>query len=261
MVELMNEAASGQDFRKQLAEWTNDCPVVSSQSSWVEFTEQSLTGFLESYKARRLKFLPKMRYGFKAGLNISQLETLPENADPSLLLEDFHPSDKFGCGFFLAQPLFVNGLSINVQANYSLYVLKADKTIVQGTINQYLASVYHLSIILQQLDVPIYLRYTCPKGRIRPFVEAGGLLEWNVVNEENINWKVIYGTKTTNFGTSRPRLIDAYNVGTSLGFGIECPVRNKQNIFLECQLAHVQGLAHPDYSKMSKMTFSAGYTF
>lgn len=191
-----------------------DCNKIRKQLDNIKYTEKSLIKIITTYNYcvgsinktyRREKKIIKVSFGISTGLNYAHLSY--NHSEATFLYQDekgFYFTNKSNSSAFFTAGFFTELASPRVNESFSLYAglfyMKYNFLTNKITNN----SVYEVSTKLNQLKIPLGIRYTFPKRNITPYITFGvsnyinlsSNTEWfrdvnknNVIETRNINFK------------------------------------------------------------------------
>lgn len=261
MMELPKQDHSATFNMVKLAEFTKDCPDVAAKSRQVSYSMKDITFFLQQVKDCRLNPFPPLRVGAGIGMKLTKLEPFAGHSDPDYQIFNYKYDEGLSLGFFLDQPILHFGLSIHAAVNYSNTVFTYQKRVERTLTGLVLSSDYNFVTTLHTLELPVHLRYTLPLSTLRPYLELGGFINWNFYNDSYVDRIFTKNGVRLDLGSLHSPVLDNLNIGPSIGFGVECPLNGRHQVFLECHYTRTQGLMNPELSKLSAFSVTTGYLF
>jgi hypothetical protein len=252
------------NFREKLAGVTSDCQNALGASKRIHFNDKSLTKFVTIYNNCG-KAYPKFRYGIMGGYGFTKLsysQAGKEGDDPlgsffsqnsSLKFVDFKYEGGYNFGLFIDSPIQLGDFSFHSE----LYWLHNDYSYATYDSNiKYVFQAYTYS-----LNLPLLIRYTYPKGKTKPFIDAG-------INYSGIFRKSDVLTDITydNSGTEITRqvltdLISKNFLGLSMGCGLDYKITKSNYLFFELRLNKLFGLSGFDTLNRSEIQLFTGFSF
>jgi len=222
-------------YQSVLSEVTNDCPEVSDAIELVTYRRKSLTELINRYNNCEDKPFPFLKYGVLGGYELSGLANTSQ-VNPSLLENfDYQFNGFFIIGVFADLPLIPTNYSIHTELYHSSHSFSESATMDD--------EIYDLTVNQNSLKMPILLRYTFNRGKINPFINAGGMIGFNYENENaiyitNKSTNTIEINKLENISVISP-----FQYGFSAGGGIERKINNKNALFLELRFNKLFGMS------------------
>ena len=222
-------------YQSVLSEVTNDCPEVADAIELVTYRRKSLTELINRYNNCEDKPFPFFKFGVLGGYELSGLANTSQ-VNPSLLENfDYQFNGFFIIGVFADLPLIPTNYSIHTELYHSSHSFSESATKDD--------EIYDLTVNQNSLKMPILLRYTFNRGKINPFINAGGIIGFNYENENaiyitNKSTNTIEINKLENISVISP-----FQYGFSAGGGIERKINNKNALFLELRFNKLFGMS------------------
>jgi hypothetical protein len=162
-----------------------DCGSILSKIKKTRFNEKDLTELVNyynncigenSYSLKESKAWSRFKLGLSVGYNYSTLQTNSELDSEYYLQNSFDPANSFMPGLFfeLSSPRLNERLSL-----YSgLFYLQSSYVM-----NGYISSPYsdkrdYVLFDVEQIKIPLGIRYTFPSKKLTPFINLGALFSW-----------------------------------------------------------------------------------
>jgi hypothetical protein len=259
------------NFKDDLQLLTSDCKAVTNTAKLVRYNKKSLSKFISRYNKCELKPFPFFKIGINVSYSLNKLLTSPNMVDPISLInqedfnfvngftfrelnqQDFNYRSGFSFGVFIDEPIMVSNFSIHTELNYSKIGFSYNKIIR----NQDIDIVANLST----LDLPILLRYVTPCNKFKPFINAGGVLNYNFKND-NAFYDAIIGQNIIEINKPiTSTLISDYLAGYSMGAGLECKLNYKNSLFFEFRYNKLYGFPDSGTFNKSEIHFITGVNF
>jgi hypothetical protein len=228
-----------------------DCSEISSKVGKSDLTEKSLSNLVVGYnkcknanfvtykvKKSWVKFIP----GIIAGMNNSKLgftTTLSHNEQLVGKLER-SVSPEVGFSIDLLSPRINERFSFHVEAiyfrpEYHLFNIKE---------NDYTINRNYVTINLNDLYIPIGLRYTFPEKRITPYFNLGVSNVFHI--RSGSTWIQEAETKNVyhvvNTSEQEALKMKVNEIGYWAGAGVMKSVNNKISCFIEVRFEHTDGI-------------------
>lgn len=152
-----------QGLKEFLTKYVDDCEKSKINVRHVKLNENSIGRFFRDYQGCSSSSLPRVRYGFFAGLNVTGLSS--NDADAVTSIPEYDQMVGFQVGFRVISPIG--------RSNFAF---------VTGPVFQNFKSshefednnrAYDLVINQSRLNLPLMLRYTFHKLKSNPFIELG----------------------------------------------------------------------------------------
>lgn len=219
------------DRKKILASILDDCEWIEGPMKIVKYTKRSLTKFVTHYNECRerpfsfIKFgvsvgygLTDMRVNSKFGLALrsTPISFATEEIRATPLLADGAPM--FGAFTEIPLSLIDFSLTTGVYFSKNEYEFLTDPSRV-GRVDK-------ISIKISSFDIPIMLRYTFPKRKIRPFTNFGPVFSFHTTNSNGVF--NLENENTVNFSFVRKRYF-----GLTVGAGVVRNIDHRKTMSLE----------------------------
>lgn len=166
-----------------------------------------------------------------------------------------------GIAMQVANPSMSEKLSLIVELLYAPYRFEGK---VEGTYNTGRTTSYDLLFDLNYLKLPLQLRYTFPKGKVRPFANIGPSYSYAVHSKRvESRYSSFHSTSYSEEKEALPGSeFKSHMFGAVAGVGIVYPIRTK-TLFLETRYETTEGISMLLSLPSSIKTFSlmAGYKF
>lgn len=226
-----------------------DCPAMSSIIGNTKLNERPLTALILEYNRckggnnvvyKSKKRWTKLVVGVTGGLNISRLN-VDRNAQFPELQSNYsdYKSPITGISFDVFSPRINERISLHadffyVRSKYYQY----DQYQPYVTIER-----DYVTIDLQQIKIPISIRYTFPTSGFTPYFNIGLSSTFNFRSKSE--W--IQETELNNVvetHTKDPLIIPNNQLGLWGGFGVSKSVSKKLNAFVELRYEQTNGISH-----------------
>jgi len=208
------------DFHKDLAEWTSGCPYIQDATKLVSYNKKSMTKLIKNFNSCKPLPFPIFRYGILFGIGTNKLENYSSD------IFDYKYQTAYIPGIFIDYPLDMSNFSLHTDLFY-------EKNDYNYSYNQ---PSYDINMMVNttSINMPVLIRYTYPSMKLRPFVNAGFIFTYNIIN----NSKLITSTPSNHsdiVGTNideNPR-ISKSQIGLAIGCGVEYKLNYKHSLFIE----------------------------
>jgi hypothetical protein len=231
--EITRSGKNGSDFRKQLAEFTSDCPEVKDDIRVVNYKKSSLKAFTAKYTDCTSGPFPHFRYGVNFGFNAIKLFPKPSNYYYTDF--DFKYDAGYLIGLFADNPIVTSDFSWHLELYFSKHGMSYH-TLNNGAIYDYVAN-------LSSLKLPLLIRYTFKSNSVRPIINLGGAISYGIENEN-----IVYQTKISG---GEVELVDLDKlifenvmIGPSMGAGLEYIINNRHSLFFEIRYNKYYSINH-----------------
>jgi hypothetical protein len=213
------------NFQKQLQELTSDFPEFSNSTSLVKYNRTALSRFVNDYNQQLNRPFPHFRFGITGIYEMTKFSLTSDQNIPSLDKIPFSYESSFSGGLFIDVPLLVSYFSLHPEIQYSQYsysyFAKTDDKDIDFLAN------------ISSIKVPVLFRYTFPSNKIRPFANAGGIVAYNIRNENTLYETTFTGNQIEINNLGENPLIPAFQAGFSAGLGVEFKINFQHSLFFE----------------------------
>ncbi len=219
-----------------LRDLTEDCEHTSDIAELVSYNKKSMVQFVNFYNNCKPGHFAYTRYGIVAGVSANRFSPAKNTSSQYLSNINYSLAPQFSLGVFVDRPVFPGDFSYNI----SLYLSRFSENHYEIIDNQYVSLVVNST----SLQMPVLLRYTYPSLKIRPFLNAGGSLWYDIINESGI-----YKTNTIseeNNIIELPYSAPGLGAGFSIGTGVEYKFNHRNSLFLELRYTKKYGIGSGD---------------
>jgi hypothetical protein len=213
------------NYKKQLLDFTLDCSNVKDAISFIRYNKKPLTEIINRYNNCELKPFPHLRFGLIAGYELVKLNPAGNNQNDYVDFFDFRYEGGFKTGMFVDIPFFVRFFSLHTELSVSKHGYSYNKLVDNKDLD-FVANV-------TSLEVPLIVRYSYPSNKLRPFINLGGLVTFNIKNENLLFETTVLNNIIEINDTQNISLIGKYQAGYSVGTGIEYSLNLKKSLFVE----------------------------
>lgn len=212
-------------FRKELSKITADCQSISNAIKLVTYKVKPLSKLIENYNNCSAEPFPFLKYGLILGCGVRSIEI---KGNKLAEYKDFVNNRYKGSilpGFFIDCPIEMSNFSFHTEMYLSRYRYSFSSTSTSNILD--------LVANTSSIHLPVLLRYTLPEMTIRPFVNGGLNVVYNMQNST-----VLYNTLITPDyielkSIDRTSYISKFQFGFSVGAGIEYKLNYRQSVFIE----------------------------
>ncbi|WP_372947569.1 outer membrane beta-barrel protein [Mariniphaga sp.] len=238
-------------FRNKLETYTVDCDAVKDAAKLVRYNKHSLSLFVKRYNNCVRKPFPHVKFGFLAGYEFSKFLSPSNPAIYYLNLLDYSPEGSFMYGIFLDLPLRITDFSLHAELSHSTHGYLHNEHIDEKEVD--------LVINTSSLKMPLLFRYTYPSVKIRPFINFGGIVNYNLKNntiylETKIHESVI--EYDINQNAPRP---ENWQTGFAFGGGLEYDLNYRKSLSFEVRHNRLSGDERS--LQLSDWQFITGFNF
>ncbi|QHT65692.1 PorT family protein [Rhodocytophaga rosea] len=252
-----------------------DCSALRKEIDQTSITYSSLMSLVYKYNncgsesnsiQTKRKFLI-LNVGLISGIQSSSIKFTSQNAEFSYLSNaqfapDYQPFG--GVSVKTTFPWITEKVSMIIEAQYSKnhYYSDSKRTVLSSSY-KYIRD--ELEINLDYIRFPVLIRFTYPKGKFRPFLQAGAI--YDIVLNNSSHWiseEESSQTVTTTEGGAVD-IHDSQLYGT-IGAGVEHRLSKKLSFFIECRGAMGGNLINSGTTSQYRihtrlLTLQAGISF
>ena len=224
LIELPKRNADDKKYNDELSDITNDCPNVADASILTEYNKQSLTNLFKRYNKCELKPFPHFKYGLTVGYEFARLVPSGNNDNEIIKSFDFTDDGGFTIGLFLDNPILVSNFSLHTEFYFSKHGYSYSKSNDNKDVD-FVAN-------LTSFKMPLLIRYEYPSDNIRPFVNLGPIVSYNIKNE-TLMYEAIINENIIELNNmnNAPGIADI-QLGYSIGGGII--IQTYSQVFTVC---------------------------
>jgi hypothetical protein len=213
------------NYRKQLMDLTSDCPNISDATKLVTYNKKSLTKLISRYNNCELKPFPHFKYGVTTGYEFAKLIPSSQNESEYINYFNFKYDGGLTLGLFIDNPIWTSDFSLHAEFYYSKHGYSYNERVDIKDID--------FIVNISTLKLPVLIRYIYLSDKFRPFINVGGVVAYNIKNENLLYETTISNNIIEINGFSEPSLISSSQAGWSVGFGYECKLNLKNSLFFE----------------------------
>lgn len=223
----------------------------ASTPRFVEYNPTSIVDFISRSIGEQPRLRTRIGFGLGYGLSSLSLPSTYFNVSEPLENDRFQGSQ--WATIFVERALTRWGLCARLEGGLSnlpisYHQINGNKD-VDFVVNKH------------ALDASFLLKYSLLKSPIRPYLITGISGAWNFLNENFVFQSVFQGNVIEQIGLSKTNLIDRYELGPTVGFGLEIPYHSKNALFVEARYFHASGIRLAKAIDNSTFLFSTGITF
>ncbi|MBX0333305.1 PorT family protein [Pontibacter sp. HSC-14F20] len=247
----------------------SDCPAMSEERlSNITFRHSGLTKIANEYN----ECMGGYQYVQPSRKTKVRPYPLLIFSKPALEMRGEHPYSKAtfrnagiglgaGIGLEVANPAISEKLSFIFELLYAPHRFEGE---IRNVNNSGRTTNYDILLDLHYLKVPVQLRYTFPKGKVRPFVNAGASYSY-AISSDRVETKssTFHNTSYTEVSEAMPgSIFKRYMFGLQAGIGVLYPMRERA-LLIEARYETTEGISHVRSLPSSVKGFSimAGYRF
>ena len=207
----------------------SDCPAMEEALKLVKLKKYSLLKLLDIYENCELRAFPSPKWGIMGGLSIGTLKAR-EIQFPQFQLvgvDDliFNRKRSISIGLFADLPINASDFSIHLK----LY-LNQFNFAVKRVYPDYFEDI---QIDFTSVNFPFLYRYTFAKGKIRPFINGGGIFSSHIKNTNTIFQYTTGGSLIEEIELIDPKILHDNYLGYTLGGGLVYSLNHKHSLFLD----------------------------
>jgi len=247
-----NKATTDQNLPAFLKEISVDCPVLQEAAGVVKYNRVHLAGFIGSYNDCRPFTIQKIRYGIMLGLGAKKLVPSQNMSDRILTYFDYRYESSLSAGVFVNIPVLPGNYSVQIEMLYS------------QTSFSYSASTSEIKFDFDGdiyfMKMPAMLRYTHPSGRLRPFVNGGIVLGYNIKKDLTLYQESLDNTPVipvSDYNAYIKKILP----GLSAGGGVEYKLSGDNSIFFEMRYDYLSNGTSGSFLNSSEVSLTTGINF
>lgn len=224
-IEILKKDVGYRNYKDQLSAIMSGCSTAGNVIRFVSYNSRSLAELVDRYNNcnSEPKPFPHFRYGIIAGYEFARL--MPEtNSNDYFNYFEYSYNGGFAAGLFIDNPITASYFSLHTELIYSRHGYSYYKQINKKDID-FVANI-------SSLKLPVLLRYTHKSSNYRPFINAGGIVSYNIKNENQLYETVILDN-SINITSEQNASIGKLQAGCSIGAGIEKCLNIQRSIFME----------------------------
>ena len=252
-IEIPKKADSKKHYSEVLSNYTADCPNVSSVCKLVSYSKKSISKLISRYDNCELKPFPHFRYGLLMGYEVSKLIASDEH-DEYLEYFDFDYEGSPSIGIFLDNPVLASDFSVHMELLFSKHAF----SYYNLTGNRELDFVANLSVV----NVPLFVRYTYPSNKIRPFINLGPIGSY-IVKNETLLFETILSENAIEINVPKQSasMISDFQAGGVIGSGLEYKLNYKNSLFFELRYINQFSQGDSEFPGSTAFCVLAGINF
>ncbi|MCF8302229.1 MAG: PorT family protein [Bacteroidales bacterium] len=212
-------------YKQKLEELTDDFPDLAPYLSFISYRKKPMAEFISRYNRREFNPIPFFKFGAMGGYYSSQLKPAQNSISPKV--KDLKPDQESGytAGLFIDKPIAMSFFSWHIEFLYSRYTLSHTQIIEEVNVD-FLAD-------LSTITLPVQVRYAYPFKTLRPFVNTGLLLSYNLKNDYSFYQCSYDDYNVTINDINSNDIINRRMYGITIGGGFEWKISMKHSVFFE----------------------------
>lgn len=237
------EQDNNKSYKDELVKITANCPQAGKAVSLLHYRKKPLSNFLKRYN--NCDLFPEFKYGLLLGSEIAKLVS-GNNSELNELKEiDLKFDHGFAFGIFLDYPLAMSDFLLHSEVFYShhRYVF----------FNSTPGKDFDFAATTSTLHIPLLIRFSPPKQNFQPFLNAGGVMSFNIRNRSFIS-ETSKSENLIDIRLIEEKSIAPYQIGLSAGGGMEYRLNHKNFVFFE--LRYTRQLGFPEFGYLSPTAFN-----
>jgi len=246
---------SKNSLKSTLTTLTSDCLNFKYNIKHVRNTKTSLSKLISSYNICKIKSPPFLKYGLAIGYGVSKLIPNSKMEYQYMKSLDFKYQGGFTTGLYAEKQISQSNYSLYSGLFYTLYRFSFHQIIELKDID--------FVTTISSLKLPLIVKYAYPSRKIRPFVNAGGMIAYNF----KINSSLYEATKDKNTiiidinNEKGASFFYQYQLGFAIGSGIEYKLSAKNSLFFELRYNKLYGISDSGSLTNSEFNFITGINF
>lgn len=242
LVEVLKKGIDNSNYKNFLNPYIQDCNNVTEALKLVTYSKPSLTKFIDQYNSCLHKPFPFIKYGLIIGYGISK----PLNSkisDKVLKNAVFKNDNTFNFGLFADIPILLSYFSLHPE----MYIQKNAFSSHYNFGN----TVTDIIMNTTSINIPLFIRYTYPTLKLRPYVNIGGTFTYNVRNNNAVYTATISNDIIEIEETNNSNIYSAKQIGYAVGGGIQYNIDYRKSLFFEVRYNNSYGLTKETYGNKS----------
>jgi hypothetical protein len=225
------------NYRELIRTFTSDKPAISQEIEYVAFNRGALSRFFRMYNEGVLRPFPARRFGILASYGIISIHT-PANGGviPDAGRVDFDPDKSFLAGLFFETPLGGSDFSFRPEMQITGNAYAWDDI---GKLDENVS--YDIAVNTNTLRIPVLIRYSLVKGKLRPFINAGPDISYAFRNQGTAYLFRAQGNVIETTDVIRTAFVSKVQYGLEGGAGVQFDLGNHRGIDLECRFVKQWG--------------------
>lgn len=215
----------GLSYKDSLQTLTGDCQYSSGMTKLLSYNRRSLKEFIRTYNDCSSDHFRYTRYGITFGLGPGRL--IPSGFSENKYLSQFtYPYfPEWYLGLFMNKPVLPSDFSFDL----SLIITR----LTESYNISYDTCDFDLVINMTSLEIPVQMRYLFPGHRLKPYINAGCVLGYDLENRASL-YSAVISQETIIIdkisGSPKGFYID---MGYVIGLGAEFKLNQRNAVFIE----------------------------
>ena len=251
-------------FRENLEARMADLPGLSDAARIVAYRKNTLQKLIKWYNDGFVRPFPHFRFGIMAGgeSTVANYIYKTEAVDVKILpFVNFKSDMGIVSGIFIDNPVALSNISYHSELYFSMhrYAYQTHMESVDGGASEVRDISFNSDI--STLKLPMLLRYTYPSMKIRPFVNIGGIVAYNIKNKSSVYESGSVTGHPYVINLKEADLIPKFPAGFALGAGMEYKLTYRSSVFLEIRYDRLYGLSPNNTLNNSEFSIITSYNF
>jgi Outer membrane protein beta-barrel domain len=182
----------------------------------------------------------KVRFGIAGGINKSNIKFSNADGKYDYLGGSFDGSSTLIIG--LSLDVFAPGVSKRISIHGEVLYTKSNYESVNSSTGNSGPKTSHVTIDLEQLKIPLGLRYTFPEKKITPYMNLGMSSTFNISSSSPLTTNYKLANRIETVFTKDALNTNTLQVGLWGGVGISKSIHKKLNLFTEIRYEWTNGV-------------------
>jgi len=241
------------ELPESIANLTSDCEGFNEMAKDANYQIHSFTKLIKRYNLCQIKPFPHFRYGIHSGIGLHKINPSVRELKDFPLPFDFTYESGWILGAFIDFPLLSSQFSIDLNVQYEdLHYVKTSHTDHDD---------YDMIVNSSALQFPATIRYTFPFRKLRPLLEAGGVVTYHPDHEITIYHSILTDSIVEIQHVLSPGWISELTAGFVVGLGFEYAMNLKHSFFLETRYMNQYLLNGAPETTNENIQICLGYNF
>jgi hypothetical protein len=230
---------------------TSDCNGFAEMAEDANYKKQPFSRLILKYNKCDIRHFPRFRFGPHTGIGLHKILLTKGVLEANYIPFDFKYESSWLFGAFFDFPLSASQFSIHVapqfqDLHYTYTVSSEFKD-------------YDLLVNATSIQFPTTFRYTFPFRKLRPMVDAGGVMTYHFTYETTFYQSMITDSLVVIQYPNYPGWIGEWMAGYVINLGLEYDLNLKHSIFLELRFMKQYILQSGPVHKNAHIQFTIGY--
>jgi hypothetical protein len=230
LVEILKKGDGKISYKDVLSPYIRDCENASEALKLITYKKTVLSEFIGRYNDCENKPFPFIRYGLISGYSISK-PILHKASHEILKSVDFKQDRSFNFGAFIDIPISNSYFSFHPEVYYQ------ENAYVSHSVDESIAN--DILINTASINIPVLIRYTYPSLKLRPYINIGGIYQYNIRDDLHFYKTTITEDIIEIEEQQMSSLYPESQYGYAFGGGIQCKVDYRRSLFLEFRCINI----------------------